>query len=323
MTYLQGLENRDYNSNELQTWINTGKRESGNMLCPNHRRSAPKLLMVTLFQTQDSRMHPLVTIALRASRDAADVLAQQSLRLDRIQVVQDIEGKDVTSIEVDADKSLRYHIQNAYPNHSIESRISGLKAGKPGEPRWLLEPAVGSTNLLHGFQAFGVAIAIEVNEQLSHAVVICPLLNEEFIATRGAGAQLNSRRLRVSPSDELSGALIGIDPIDLDPVLLADIQTTLLQAGCSPRMLGETTLDLLQVAAGRYRAGWGIPSSPAGLHAAALILQEAGGICGTETGSPAVAAGKELLFANPRIFKRLVKLRHQAGALMQYDTLGQ
>ena len=131
---------------------------------------------------------------------------------------------------------------------------------------------------------------------------------------RGAGAQLNSRRLRVSPSDELRGALIGIDPTDLDPILLSGIQTTLLQAGCAPRMLGETTLDLLQVAAGRYRAGWGLPTSPAGLHAAALILQEAGGICGTESGSPALAAGKELLFANPRIFKQLVKIRHQAGA---------
>ena len=259
-------------------------------------------------------MHPLVTIALRAGRDAADVLAQQSQRLDRIQVVQDAEGKDVTSVEVDADKSLLYHIQNAYPNHSIESRISGVQSGKPGEPKWLLEPAVGSTNLLNGFHAFGVAIAIEVNEQLSHAVVICPLLNEEFTATRGAGAQLNSRRLRVSPSDELRGALIGIDPTDLDPILLSGIQTTLLQAGCTPRMLGETTLDLLQVAAGRYRAGWGLPTSPAGLHAAALILQEAGGICGTESGSPALAAGKELLFANPRIFKQLVKIRHQAGA---------
>jgi len=262
-------------------------------------------------------MHPLVTIALRAGRDAADVLAQQSQRLDRIQVVHDAEGKDVTSVEVDADKSLLYHIQNAYPNHRIESRVSGVQSGKSGEPKWLLEPAVGSTNLLSGFHAFGVAIAIEVNEQLSHAVVICPLLNEEFTATRGAGAQLNSRRLRVSPSDELRGALIGIDPTDLDPVVLAGIQTTLLRAGCAPRMLGETTLDMLQVAAGRYRAGWGLPTSPAGLHAAALILQEAGGICGTESGSPALAAGKELLFANPRIFKQLAKIRHQAGARMQ------
>lgn len=259
-------------------------------------------------------MHPLVTIALRAGRDAADVLAQQSQRLDRIQVVQDAEGKDVTSVEVDADKSLLYHIQNAYPNHSIESRISGTQTGKPGEPKWLLEPLVGATNLLNGFHAFGVAIAIEVNEKLTHAAVICPLLNEEFTATRGAGAQLNSRRLRVSPSDDLRDALIGIDPTDLEPGLLASMQTSLHRAGCTARMLGETTLDLLQVAAGRYRAGWGLPTSPAGLHAGALILQEAGGICGTESGSPALAAGKELLFANPKIFKQLVKMRSQAGA---------
>ena len=257
-------------------------------------------------------MHPLVNIALRAGRDAAGVLAQQSERLDRIRVVQDAEGKEVTSVEVDADKSLLYHIQNAYPQHHIESRVSGSHSGKPGEPRWLLEPALGLANLVSGFHAFGIAIAIEINGQVAHAAVICPLLQEEFTASRGAGAQLNSRRLRVNPSDDLEGALVGIDPTDLEPGLLASVQTNLLQQDCSIRMLGETSLDLLQVAAGRYRAGWGRPSSEAGLQAAALILQEAGGICGTETGNPALAAGNELLFANPKVFKQLVKLRNQS-----------
>ena len=85
-------------------------------------------------------MHPLVNIALRAGRDAAGVLAQQSERLDRIRAVETEAGQQVTSVEADADKSLLYHIRAAYPNHHVNSRISGEHPGKPGEPTWHLDP---------------------------------------------------------------------------------------------------------------------------------------------------------------------------------------
>jgi len=256
-------------------------------------------------------MHPLVNIALRAGRDAAGVLAQQSERLDRIRVVETEAGQQVTSVEADADKSLLYHIRAAYPNHHINSRISGEHPGKSGEPTWHLDPAIGMDNLLYGFPAFGVAVAIEINNKINHAAVLFPVLQEEFTASRGSGAQLNARRLRVRTGDELKNALIGVNPADLDAALLTALIRELIGKEGQFRSLGDTTLDILQVAAGRYSGGWGRASSGPGLQAALLVLQEAGGLAGTHTGRPSPGADDELLFANPKLLKQLLKLRSQ------------
>ena len=256
-------------------------------------------------------MHPLVNIALRAGRDAAGVLAQQSERLDRIRVVETEAGRQVTSVEADADKSLLYHIRGAYPNHNFNSRISGEHRGTPGEPTWHLDPAIGMDNLLHGFPAFGVALAIEINNKVNHAAVLFPILQEEFTASRGSGAQLNARRLRVQTGDELKNTLIGVNPADLDAVLLIGLISELIDKGGQFRALGDTSLEILQVAAGRYSGGWGKASSGPGLQAALLVLQEAGGIVGTPNGRPSPGAGDELLFANPKLLKQLLKLRSQ------------
>lgn len=256
-------------------------------------------------------MHPLVNIALRAGRDAAGVLAQQSERLDRISVVETEAGQQVTSVEANADKSLLYHIRGAYPNHNVNSRISGEHPGKPEEPTWHLDPVIGMDNLLHGFSAFGVALAIEINNKISHAAVLFPILQEEFTASRGSGGQLNARRLRVRTEDELKNTLIGVNPTDLDSTLLTGLIRELIDKKAYFRALGDTTLDILQVAAGRYSGGWGRASSGPGLQAALLVLQEAGGIAGTHTGRPSPRADDELLFANPKLLKQLLKLRSQ------------
>jgi len=256
-------------------------------------------------------MHPLVNIALRAGRDAAGVLAQQSERLDRISVVETGAGQQVTSVEANADKSLLYHIRGAYPNHNVNSRISGEHLGKPEEPTWHLDPVIGMDNLLHGFPAFGVALAIEINNKISHAAVLFPILQEEFTASRGSGGQLNARRLRVRTEDELKHTLIGVNPTDLDSALLTGLIRELIDKEGQFRTLGDITLDILQVAAGRYSGGWGRASSGPGLKAALLVLQEAGGIAGTHTGRPSPGAGDELLFANPKLLKQLLKLRGQ------------
>ena len=256
-------------------------------------------------------MHPLVNITLRAGRDAAGVLAQQSERLDRIRMVETEAGQQVTSVEADADKSLLYHIRGAYPNHNVNSRISGEHPGKLGEPTWHLDPAVGMDNLLRGFPAFGVALAIEIKNKVNHAAVLFPILQEEFTASRGSGAQLNARRLRVRTGDELKNTLIGVNPADIDAVLLTDLIRELIDKEGQFRALGDTTLDILQVAAGRYSGGWAKASSGPGLQAALLVLQEAGGIAGTHTGRPSPGADDELLFANPKLLKQLLRLRNQ------------
>ncbi|MBK51003.1 MAG: hypothetical protein CMQ45_01295 [Gammaproteobacteria bacterium] len=256
-------------------------------------------------------MHPLVNIALRAGRDAAGLLAQQSERLDRIRIVETEAGRKITSVEADADKSMLYHIRSAYPGHNINSRISGEHTGGQGEPIWHLDPAIGFANFLHGFPAFGVAIAIELNKQVCHATIVFPILQEEFTCSRGNGAQLNARRLRVQSGDELKNTLIGVNPDELDAALLAGLISELRNKEGQFRALGDTTLDILQVAAGRYNGGWGRASSEPALRAALLVLREAGGIAGTHSGRPSPGADDELLFANPKLLKQLLKLRNK------------
>ena len=174
-----------------------------------------------------------------------------------------------------------------------------------------MDPVIGVDNLLHGFPAFGVALAIEINNKVNHAAVLFPILQEEFTASKGSGAQLNARRLRVRTGDELKNTLIGVDPADLDAVLLIGLISELIDKGGQFRALGDTSLDILQVAAGRYSGGWGKASSGPGLQAALLVLQEAGGIAGTPSGRPSPGADDELLFANPKLLKQLLKLRSQ------------
>ena len=130
-------------------------------------------------------------------------------------------------------------------------------------------------------------------------------------ASRGSGGQLNARRLRVRTGDELKNALIGVNPADLDAALLTALIRELIGKEGQFRALGDTTLDILQVAAGRYSGGWGRASSGPGLQAALLVLQEAGGLAGTHTGRPSPSADDELLFANPKLLKQLLKLRSQ------------
>ena len=105
--------------------------------------------------------------------------------------------------------------------------------------------------------------------------------------------------------------MIGVNPADIDAALLADLIRELIDKEGQFRALGDTTLDILQVAAGRYSGGWGRASSGPGLQAALLILQEAGGIAGTHTGRPSPGADDELLFANPKLLKQLLRLRSQ------------
>ena len=258
-------------------------------------------------------MHALVNIALRAARDAAESLAHRVDRLDRVQILDDRPGSFQTSLDADADKALLYHLQKTYPEHGIQSRISGHHEGKEGEPVWLIDPVLGSRNLANGYPHFGVSLAAQIKGVISHAVVVCPMFNEEYIASRGTGAQMNSRRIRVSDSTEIEKSLLGINELGLDQKVFIAFQNALLTAQASPRLSGCSALDMLAVASGKLQGGWSEQLNECSNAAASLILKEAGGLIGTEEGNPRMESGKEMLFANAKMFKQLVKLRLQCA----------
>ena len=255
-------------------------------------------------------MHPLINVALRAARDAAELLAQQVDRLDRVTVLDSSPNALLTSSDKDADRTILYHLQKAHPDHSFHSRVSGLTQGKDPHVLWLIDPVAGNGNFMRGLQGFLVSIACQVDGKLSHAVLIDPLLGEEFTASRGAGALLNSRRLRASTRDKLEGALLALEP-PLDSELLPDFgsfQQKLDSNGARWRSFGCPTLDLLYTAAGRVDGGLAPNPGRLPLAAAALVLQESGGLLSNTAGSPDVSSGADLVFGNPKCLKLLLKL---------------
>lgn len=254
-------------------------------------------------------MHPLVNIALQAVRDAAEALAHSSDRLDRVKIINDTPSAFLTSMDLEAEKTIYYHLEKAHPDHSFHSRASGLKEGSNKDVVWLIDPLLGNRNFATGYTQFGISVACQIEGVVQHAIISCPLLGEEFIASRGSGVRMNAQRLRVGSRTEIQDSLISLNLDTANPEVGLAMQREIMQAGASPRISGCTALDLIQTASNRTQGGWAPTESAITLAAARLILQEAGGLLGSETGNPELNSGSELIFGNPKIFKQLARMR--------------
>ena len=259
-------------------------------------------------------MHPLLNIALQAAIDAAEAIAHSSDRLDRIKIINDDPANFLTSMDLEAEKTIIYHLEKAHPEHSFHSRASGLREGANKNTVWLIDPLIGNRNFATGYTQFAVSLACQIDGVVQHAIIVCPLLREEFIATRGAGARLNSHRIRVGNRTEIKGSLLGINPDGLSQDVALGMQAEFMSAGASPRISGCTALDMVQIAADRMQGGISANENRLTLAAAKLILQEAGGLLGSESGNPDLTEAKELFFGNPKIFKELSKLRKKVAS---------
>jgi len=254
-------------------------------------------------------MHAMVNIALRAALDAASAVGHSSDRLDRVDIITDKDGVFITSMDVNADKTLLYHLGKTYPEHRIQSRVSGESGGEDPDTLWLIDPLLGNRNFTNGYNQFAVSIACQIKGRIEHAVVVDPVSRDEFTASRGAGAQLNGRRIRVSQQTDMANALIGLDTDGLSTDRAIAWHRELANVNALIRSSGSPAQDMLAVACGRlqggYSGGFELPS----MAAASLLLQEAGGYIASESGSPDIKAASELVFGNQKIFRELVKLR--------------
>lgn len=156
-------------------------------------------------------MQPMLNIALRAARSAGELIVRSTDRLDAISV-NEKEAKDyVTEIDKAAEQSIVAALRKAYPNHGILGEEGGLLegSGDGADYLWIIDPLDGTTNFVRGIPHYAVSIACKYRGRLEHAVVLDPVRQEEFTASRGRGAALNGRRLRVSSRKSLDGALLG------------------------------------------------------------------------------------------------------------------
>jgi myo-inositol-1(or 4)-monophosphatase len=257
-------------------------------------------------------MHPIVNIAVRAARRAGNLIANSVDQVDRLTITEKATNDFVTEVDRQAEQAIIDVIHDAYPDHSILAEENGVIPGKRGgtEFRWIIDPLDGTTNFLHGFPQFAVSIGVQQNGRLEHAVIYDPMRQELFTASRGGGAQLNDRRLRVTPRRGLEGALLGTGfPFKQQQHLDAYLATfrALFSMTAGIRRPGSAALDLAYVAAGRLDGFWEIGLNPWDMAAGVLLIQEAGGLVSDFSGGNDYLDSGNLVAASPKVFKAMLQ----------------
>lgn len=255
-------------------------------------------------------MHPMLNIATRAARAAGDIIVRYVDRLDELNVASKERNDYVSEVDRRAEDAIIRILRKAYPDHGILAEESGTQAGSSDEYQWIIDPLDGTTNFLHGFPQFSVSIALSHKGRLEQGVVYDPLRQELFTASRGNGAQLNNRRLRVAQRKGLEGALLGTGfPFKTHEHLeayLAMFRDLLLETS-GIRRPGSAALDLAYVAAGRLDGFWELKLNPWDMAAGVLLIQEAGGIVGDFTGGHKFMQSGNVVAGNPKVFAAIVK----------------
>ena len=256
-------------------------------------------------------MHPILSIAIKAARRAGSVINRATLDGAILDVKSKRANDFVTQVDKGAEEAAIGVIRAAYPDHAILAEESGENpGGSKADYRWIIDPLDGTTNFIHGFPQFCVSIGIEHRGALAHAVVYDPGKNELFTASKGRGAFLNDRRLRVTRCQKLGDALVGTgfpfkELSRVDPYLRQ--LRTVMSSCAGVRRAGSAALDLAYVAAGRLDAFWEMGLSPWDMAAGALLIQEAGGLVGDLAGDQGYMRSGDIAAATPKVFPQLLQ----------------
>ena len=253
-------------------------------------------------------MHPMLNIATRAARAAGDLIVREMDRVSDISV--NIKGKNdfVSEVDTKAECTIINIIKNSYPNHAFLCEESGESGDS--EFLWIIDPLDGTTNFLHGFPHFAVSIALQDKGRLDQAVIYDPLKQELFTASKGKGAQLNNKKIRVSGHKTLNGALLGTgfpfgDAHSVDEFI--SNFSSLYPEIAGIRRAGAASLDLAYVACGRLDGFWEYGLKPWDIAAGALLVQEAGGINCEISGSVDYMGSGNIISANSKLIKAMLK----------------
>jgi len=257
-------------------------------------------------------LHPMLNIAIKAARSAGAIINRASLDLDRLQVNTKAPNDFVTEVDHAAEAAIIDTLLGAYPGHGILAEESGTTRGaRDSDYVWIIDPLDGTTNFIHGLPTYAVSIGLAFRDQVQQAVVYDPARNDLFYASKGRGAFLNDKRLRVSKRTRMADALIGTGfPFrkgdDLAHYLR--ILETVMKSCAGVRRPGAAALDLCYVAAGWYDAFFETGLSPWDFAAGSLIVTEAGGLVGNFTGEAEFLHQREVVAGRPKIYGQLVQM---------------
>jgi myo-inositol-1(or 4)-monophosphatase len=254
----------------------------------------------------------MLNIAIKAARAAGAVINRAALDLDVLKIGRKGPNDFVSEVDRVAESTIINILLEAYPGHAILAEESGREHGaQHSEYLWIIDPLDGTTNFLHGFPVYAVSIALAHRNVVQQAVVYDPTRNDLFYASKGRGAFMNDRRLRVSKRLKLSDSLIGTG----FPFRQGDnfkrymkMFEAVMQSCAGLRRPGAAALDLCYVAAGQYDGFFETGLSPWDIAAGSLMITEAGGLIGNFTGEADFLYQREVVAGNPKVYGQLVQI---------------
>jgi len=258
-------------------------------------------------------MHPHMNIAIKAARRAGAIINRATQDLGRLTVTKKGPADFVSEVDRSAEEAIISVLREAYPDHSF----LGEEGGAIGESefQWIIDPLDGTTNFLHGFPMYCTSIGLAHKGPITQGVIYDPIRNDLFTATRGSGAYLNDRRLRVSSLLKMEDALIGsgfpyssMAHQERYMRMLAEV----MRKSAGIRRPGSAALDLAYVAAGRYDGFWELGLKPWDMAAGTLLIQEAGGLVSDLEGNNQFLETGSVVAGNPKIFAQLLSLVSRA-----------
>ena len=253
---------------------------------------------------------PIVTVAIRAARAAGSVILRYMNRLDSLAVIEKHHLDFVSEVDHQAEREIVRELKRAYPDHAILGEETGASGKTGARFTWAVDPLDGTHNYLRGIPHFGVSIAQLDRGEPVHAVILDPLRNELFTASKGDGAFLNDRRIRISKRESLDGAMLATGfPYRERRHLDAQLGMTreLLKRAEDIRRTGSAALDLAWTAMGRvdgyFETGLKIWDMAAGC----LLVREAGGRYCDFMGREGVPESGNLVAANHVLTSQIVE----------------
>lgn len=254
-------------------------------------------------------MHPLANIAVSAARNGGKVIMRAMDRPSEFETTEKTRNDFVTAVDKAAEKAIIETIQKTHPEHSIMSEEMGDIEGNP-DFQWIIDPLDGTANYIHGFPQFCISIAFKNKGQIEQGVIYDPVRNDLFVATKGEGARLNNRRIRVSDCTKMELALIGTGfPFrhrQLFPTYLKSLEEVYAKVS-DIRRAGSAALDLAYVAAGKLDGHWELGLKIWDVAAGVLMIKEAGGMVSDLNGGETYLETGNILAGNPKIFKALLQ----------------
>ncbi len=256
-------------------------------------------------------MTPLVNVAVEAARTGGDVIIRSMNRVHNLKVQSKGRNDFVTEVDKFVEAKIIETIKKSYPQHNFLGEESGQTSGNDGEVEWIIDPIDGTTNFIHGYPAFAVSIAARHKGKMEAGVIYDPLRQELFTASRGNGAMLDNRKIRVTTPKSLEGTLIGTgfpyrgDKAALDNYLGMLKDVSLKASGI--RRAGSAALDLAYVAAGRFDGFWELGLKIWDIAAGELIVREAGGLITDLDGKETQLASGNVAAGSAKVLKDLLQ----------------